>query len=153
MEVGKQAADPLKLIGRINKSRRRPLMGIEGRGGLKNPCGSRADGNDFIRLVGFLNESRGDFVCLGVHGVVPVVWGFDGAKRAQTHVKSDKGMGKLSQEFWREVKSGGGGGDGSEILGVGGLVIREIGWLEIRLAMGFAGFQDVGRERGKSVLV
>jgi hypothetical protein len=62
-------------------------------------------------------------------------------------------MGKLSEKFRGKVKSCGGGGHGSEILSVGGLVIREIGRLEIWLAMGFSRFQDVGRERGKAVLV
>jgi hypothetical protein len=68
-------------------------------------------------------------------------------------VESDEGVGKLIEKFGGKVKSSGGGGHRSEFLGVGGLVIGQVGWLEIRLAMSFTGFQDVGRERGKAVLV
>jgi len=153
MEIREQTSDPLKLVRRINKGGSSSLMRTEGRCRLKNPSGSRADGNNFVRLAGLFKESRGDFVCLGVHRVVPVIWSFDGAKRAQTHVKSDKGVGKFGEKFRGKVKSGGGSGDGADFLGVSRLVIDEVGWLEIRLAMGFAGFQDVGWQRRKTVLV
>jgi len=45
------------------------------------------------------------------------------------------------------VKSGSGSGDGAGFFGVGGLVGCNVGGVEIGLAVGFTGFEDIGRER------
>lgn len=82
-----------------------------------------------------------------VHWVITKVLSFDGAKSSQTYVESDKGMGKLSEEFGCKVKAGGWCGHGARGLGVCGLVVGWVGGLEVGLSVGFSGFEDIGRER------
>jgi hypothetical protein len=79
--------------------------------------------------------------------VITKVLSFDGAKSSQTYVESDKGMGKLSEEFWGKVKAGGWCGNGAWGLGVCGLVVGWVGGLEVWFSVGFSGFEDIGGER------
>jgi acyl dehydratase len=79
--------------------------------------------------------------------VITKVLGFDGSKSSETYVESDKGVGKLSEEFGGKVKAGGWCGHGAWGLGVGGLVVDGVGGLEVGLSVGFSGFEDIGRER------
>jgi hypothetical protein len=89
---------------------------------------------------------------LRVHGVIPKILCFDGAKGAEAYVESDKGMGKLTKEFGCEVKAGGWCGNGAWGLGIGGLVVDGVGGLEIGLALSFPRFEDVGRKGRQTVL-
>jgi hypothetical protein len=79
--------------------------------------------------------------------VITKVLSFDGAKSSETYVESDKGVGKLSEEFGCKVEAGGWCGHGAWGLGVGGLVVDGVGGLEVGLPVGFSGFEDVGGER------
>jgi len=53
----------------------------------------------------------------------------------------------LRQKFLGEVEPSRGGSDGARLFRVGGLVSLDVGWVEIGLAVGFTGFEDIGRER------
>jgi hypothetical protein len=85
--------------------------------------------------------------------VITKVLSFDGAKSSKTYVESDKGVGKLSEEFGCKVEAGGWCGHGAWGLGVGGLVVDGVGGLEVGLSVGFSGFEDIGRERRQAVLI
>ena len=120
----------------------------EGGGGFEDAGGGGADGDKFVGGGGFFGEAIWDFIMFRVHRVIAKVLCFDGAKSAESDVESDKGVGKLGEEFWGKMEAGGGGGDGTGRLGVGGLVVGGVGGLKIGLALNFAGFENVGREWG-----
>lgn len=92
-----------------------------------------ASGDDFTALLasrvnavsGFLSE----VVVLRVHFVVFDEFSFDGAKGADTDVESQEGVVDVGKDFWGEVKSSGGSGDGSFFACKGGLVAVAIGGL------------------------
>jgi hypothetical protein len=84
--------------------------------------------------------------------VIAKVFCFDRAKGTESDVESDEGVGEVGKEFWGKVQASGRGGDGAWGLGVGGLVVGGVGGLEIRLALNFAGLENVGGERGQAVL-
>ena len=80
--------------------------------------------------------------------MITKVFRFDGAEGTEADVEGDEGVGELGEEFGGKVEAGGGGGDGAWGLGVGGLVVGGVGGLEVGLALNFAGFENVGGERG-----
>ncbi len=89
------------------------MVGVKGGGGFEHAGGGGADGDELLGGSSFFGEAWGDFVMLGVHGVVAEVSGFDGAEGAKADVESDEGVGKLGEEFGGEVEAGGGGGNGA----------------------------------------
>jgi len=82
-------------------------MRIQGGGGLENAGGGGPDGDESVCGSGFFGEPSWNFIMFRVHGVIPKILCFDGAKGAKAYVKSDKGVGKLGEEFGSEVKAGG----------------------------------------------
>ena len=148
VEVGEETADPFKFVGGIDECGGGALMRGEGGGGFEYAGGGGADGDKFVGGGGFFGESSWDFIMFRVHRVITKVLCFDGAKGAESDVKSDEGVGKLGEEFWGKVEASGGGGDGAWGLGVGGLVVGGVGGLEIGLALNFAGLENVGGKWG-----
>jgi len=98
-------------------------MGIEGGGRFEDTSGSGAYGNKLFGGSGFFGESIWDLIVFRVHGVITKVLSFDRSKSSETYVESDKGVGKLSEEFRGKVEAGGRCGNGARGLGVGGLVV------------------------------
>ena len=119
-------------------------MRMEGGSGFEDAGGGGADGDEFVGGISFFGKACGNFIMFCVHGVIAEVLCFDRAKGAEADVKSDKGVGKLGEEFGGKVEAGGGGGDGAGGLGVGGLVVAWVGGLEIGLALNFTGFEYIG---------
>jgi hypothetical protein len=147
VEVREQTAHAFKFVRGIDKCRGDTLMGVEGGGGFEDTSRGSTYGDNFFCSSGLFGETSWDLIVFRVHGVITKVLSFDGAKSSQTYVESDKGMGKLSEEFWGKVKAGGWCGNGAWGLGVGGLVVDGVGGLEVGLSVGFSGFKDIGRER------
>jgi len=148
VEVGEETADPFKFVGGIDECGGGALMRGEGVGRFEDAGGGGADGDKFVGGSSFFGEASWDFIIFRVHGVIAKVFCFDGTKGAESDVESDEGVGELSEEFWGKVEASGGGGDGAWGLGVGGLVVGEVGRLEIGLALDFSGLENVGREWG-----
>jgi hypothetical protein len=84
--------------------------------------------------------------------VITKVLSFDRSKSSETYVESDKGVGKLSEEFGCKVEAGGWCGNGARGLGVNGLVVDGVGGLKVGLSVGFSGFKDIGGKRREAVL-
>ena len=122
-------------------------MGIEGGGRFEDTSRGGAYGNKLFSSSGFFGESCWDLIVFRVHRVITKVLSFDRSKSSETYVESDKGVGKLSDEFGCKVEAGGWCGHGAWGLGVGGLVVDGVGSLEVGLSVGFSGFEDIGRER------
>jgi len=122
-------------------------VGIEGGGRFEYAGGGGADSDEFIGGASFFSEACWNFIMFRMHGVIAKVFCFDWAKGAEADVEGDKGVGKLSEEFWGEMEASGWGGDGAWRLCVGGLVVDGVRGLEIELALDFSGFKDVGWER------
>ena len=122
-------------------------MRIQGGGGFENAGGGGPDGDESVCGSSFFGEASWNFIMFRVHGVIPKILCFDGAKGAEAYVESDKGVWKLTKEFGSEVKAGGWCGNGAWGLGISGLVVDGVGGLEIELALDFPGFENVGWER------
>lgn len=146
MEISEQTAHAFKFVRGIDKCRGDALMGVEGGGGFEDTSRGSAYGDNFCSS-GLFGKTSWDLIVFRVHWVITKVLSFDGAKSSQTYVESDKGMGKLSEEFGCKVKAGGWCGHGARGLGVCGLVVGWVGGLEVGLSVGFSGFEDIGRER------
>ena len=101
-------------------------MRIEGRGRFEYTSGGGAYGNKFFGGSGFFGESSWDLIVFRVNGVITKILSFDGSKSSETYVESDKGVGKLSEEFRGKVEAGGRCGNGAQGLGVGGLVVNGV---------------------------
>jgi len=119
-------------------------VGGEGGGGFEDAGGGGTNGDEFVGGISFFGKACGDFIMFCVHGVIAKVFGFDWAEGAEADVEGEEGVRKLGKEFGGEVEAGGGGGDGAWGLGIGGLVIRQVGGLEIGLALNFTGFEYIG---------
>ena len=147
VEVREQTADALKFVGGIDKCRGGALMGIVGGGGFENAGGGCPNSEESVRGSSFIGEARWNFIVFRVNGVITKVLSFDGSKSSETYVESEKGVGKLSEEFGGKVEAGGWCGNGARGLGVGSLVVDGVGGLEVGLSVGFSGFEDIRRER------
>jgi hypothetical protein len=121
--------------------------GNRGRGGFEDTSGGGAHGDKFFCSSSFFGESSWDLIAFRVHGVLTKVLSFDGSKSSETYVESNKGVGKLSEEFGGKVEAGSWCGNGARGLGVCGLVVDGVGGLEVELSVGFSGFEDIGWER------
>ena len=148
MEIGQETVDSFEWVRGINIGGGGAGVGAEVGGGFEDAGGGGADGDDTAGGGDFILEARADLVFFLVHGVIAKIGGFDRAKSAKTHVEGDESVGESGEELRGEVEAGGGGGDGAGDFGVGGLVGGDVGGAEIGLAVGFAGFEDVGGERG-----
>ena len=98
-----------------------------------------------------LGRFTGESALLVVHLVVRETIDADGAESAEADVQCDAGVVDAAllaagDEFWSEMEAGGGGGDGSGVLGVDGLVA-----IDILSGRGFA--FDVMREGDFAVLI
>jgi hypothetical protein len=113
-------------------------MRIQGGGGFENAGGGCPDGDESVCGSSFFGEASWNFVMFGVHGVISEILCFDGAEGAEAYVESDKGVGKLGEEFRGEVEACGWGSDGAQGLGVSGLIVDGVGGLEIELALDFS---------------
>ena len=147
VEVREQTAHAFKFVRGIDKCRGDTLMGVEGGGRFEDTSGGSTYGDNFFCSSGLFGKTSWDFIVFRVHGVITKVLSFDGAKSSQTYVESDKGVGKLSEEFGGKVKAGGWCGNGARGFCVCGLVVGWVGGLEVGFSMGFSGFEDIGRER------
>jgi hypothetical protein len=123
VEVREQAAHVFKFVGGIDKCGGGALMGFEGGSGFEDAGRGGAYGDKFFGSSGFFGESSWNLVAFCVHGVLTKVLSFDRSKSSETYVESDKGVGKLSEEFRGKVEAGGRCGNGAQGLGVGGLVV------------------------------
>ncbi len=119
-------------------------MRMEGGSGFEDAGGGGTDGDEFVGGISFFVKTYGNFILFCVHRVIAEVLCFDGAEGAQADVEGEEGVRKLGMEFGGEVEAGGGAGDGAWGLGIGGLVIRRVGGLEIGLALNFTGFEYIG---------
>lgn len=88
-------------------------MRIQRRGGFENAGGGGPDGDESVCGSSFFGEASWNFIMFCVHGVISKILCFDGAKGAEAYVKSDKSVGKLSEEFRGEVETGGWCGNGA----------------------------------------
>ena len=88
-------------------------MGVEGGGGFEDASRGGAYGDKFFRSSGFFGESNWDLIVFRVHKVITKVLGFDRSKSSETYVESDKGVGKLSEEFGGKVEACGWCGNGT----------------------------------------
>jgi len=127
-------------------------MRIQGGGGFENAGGGGPDGDESVCGSSFFGEASWNFIMFRMHGVIPKILCFDGAKGAEAYVESDKGVWKLTKEFGSEVKAGGWCGNRAWGLGICGLVVDGVGGLEIELALSFPRFEDVGRKGRQTVL-
>ena len=122
-------------------------MRIQVGGGFENAGRGGPDGDESLCGSSFSSEPRWNFIMFRVHGVIPKILCFDGAKSAEAYVEGDKGVRKLTKEFGCEVKAGGWCGNGARGVGISGLVVDGVRGLEIKLALDFPGFEDVGWDR------
>ena len=147
VEVSEQTAHAFKFVRGIDKCRGDTMMGVEGGGGFEDTSRGSTYGDNFFCSSGLFGKTSWDLIVFCVHGVITKVLSFDGSKSSETYVESNKGVGKLSEEFGCKVEAGGWCGHGAWGLGVGGLVVDGVGSLEVGLSVGFSGFEDIGRER------
>ena len=150
MEVGDEGVDGLELVARIDKNG--GFAGFGGEFGVALEVGFEradrggADGEDFMPGGADGVEGGGggfgDVIFFGVHLVILDVVDLDGAEGPKADMEGDFDdmdtfLLDLVEEFWGEMKAGGGGGSGAEFVGVDGLIVG----LVLELLM------DVGRER------
>ena len=95
MKISYEAANSFKLVGRIEKGGGGALMWIQRGGGFENSGGGSPDGDESIRGSSFFGEASWNFIMFRMHGVIPKILCFDGAKGAEAYVESDKGVGKF----------------------------------------------------------
>lgn len=134
--------------------------------GFEDPGGGGADGDDPAALGLGEIDGGGGFCGEGeaflVHAMVGDVIALDGEEGAGADVEGqvgglDSGIGESLEEFGGEMESGGGGGDGSGLAGVNGLITvaildggrafgaMDVGW-ERDFAVDFGEGEDVGFE-------
>ena len=70
-------------------------------------------------------------IALGVHVVILDVFGFNGAEGADTDVQGEKGVLNLGKNFWGEMQTGGGRGNGTLLACKGCLVAISVLWITL----------------------
>ena len=92
VEIGQEAMDPFELVRRVEVGGGGAEMGAEVRGGLQNPGGGGAHGDDAACTGDFFLQAGADFVFFLVHGMVAEIGGFNGAKGSEADMEGDKGV-------------------------------------------------------------